>query len=279
LAKFSTVSNSWSSVGTNTAKSANNNSGYWLCLCNVGSDFYSIEQDSGQLAKFNGTSWSAVGTNTAKSANNNNSGYWSCLCAVGSNVYGIDKISGQLMKFSISGAVNFTNLKSGSTTSYTITGRRDIYIEPSSINDNNTITFRMQNIRIISAEITNRPYTKSGNTITFTPPVAADNKTKNKVLLDGGWQRAEDASPTLPTEAVKNVTAEACAKLKSDYRTDNVRIYIVKYQKQNGNYDYLNQCADFIYDAATPEALNTALQVIAADIKSFAGYEAAKNVQ
>jgi hypothetical protein len=110
----------------------------------------------------------------------------------------------------------------------------------------------------------------------------------NKVLLDSigapsgtNWHKDANQNLITPTEAVKNVTAEACAKLKSDYGT-NIRVYVVKYGSSvtdPGN--YIRDCAsapDYVYFADTPEALNTALQVIADDIKSFAGYKAAANV-
>jgi hypothetical protein len=115
----------------------------------------------------------------------------------------------------------------------------------------------------------------------FVPDAPTDSTPKNKVLLDGGWQRAEDASPTPPTEAVKNVTVEACAKLKNDYGT-NIRVYVIKYGDVTDPGNYIRDCAsapDYVRSASDAASLNTALQVIADDIKSFAGYEAAKNVQ
>jgi hypothetical protein len=115
------------------------------------------------------------------------------------------------------------------------------------------------------------------------------------------------------TEAAMRVTVDACAKLKAD--NPNLRIYVVKYQKQlqyknkisnlisNFNYDYIDSCATtaddgtaYVYDVnanhykkgsgtantatATAEAnLAKALADIAADIKSWTGYKAAKNIR
>jgi len=97
-----------------------------------------------------------------------------------------------------------------------------------------------------------------------------------------------------PTEAVKNVTKDACAKLKSDWGS-NLRLYIIKYRKQtqykhlvtgsnvNFDYSYLNNCATgtaapYMYDVSDESGLKTALDTIATDIKNWAGYEEAKNV-
>jgi hypothetical protein len=127
------------------------------------------------------------------------------------------------------------------------------------------------------------------------------------LLTDGGMVR--DA-----TAACCAVTTDACAKLKTD--NPNLRIYVVKYRKQsqyrhktsgtaqaarNFDYGYIDSCAtgdDYVYDvdanhykkgtdanatadetAATADAnLAKALADIAADIKSWSGYQEAKNV-
>lgn len=121
----------------------------------------------------------------------------------------------------------------------------------------------------------------------------------NTVLYNGGYQSDVSISSN---EAVSKVTAAACAKLKKDYgkdnnREDNVRIYVVKYRKQsqyksfpfynvtqsNVNHDYstVDACATsgYVYDVTTEADLNTKLSAIAADIKSFAKYQEAKNVE
>jgi hypothetical protein len=104
------------------------------------------------------------------------------------------------------------------------------------------------------------------------------------LLADGGLMR--DA-----TSACCAVTTDACTKLKDD--NPNLRIYVVKYRKQaqhknkttgiaqDFDYDYIDECAsdeDYVYDAADESTLAEALADIADDVKSFAEYQAAKNV-
>ena len=99
---------------------------------------------------------------------------------------------------------------------------------------------------------------------------------------------------------LKALTTAACAKLKADYGS-NVRVYVVKYRKQSGwkaltrngtaahssgsgthSYTEIDDCATSTggtaYDAADEAALKTTLDTIAAEIKTWGGYEEAKNV-
>ena len=94
---------------------------------------------------------------------------------------------------------------------------------------------------------------------------------------------------------LKQLTKDACSKLKSDHGTSNVRIYIVKFREQtthtegtrNGegmtsvsednDYSYLNECTPYIY-SATESNLKDKLNTIAADIKSWAGYQNERNM-
>ena len=97
-------------------------------------------------------------------------------------------------------------------------------------------------------------------------------------------------------EYFSNVTKDACAKLKTDHG-DNLRIYVVKYRKQEKykhpvtgsetafDYTYLDECATknaepYLYDVSDEDGLKSALQKIADDIKSsgFANYKQAENV-
>jgi hypothetical protein len=97
------------------------------------------------------------------------------------------------------------------------------------------------------------------------------------------------------TSTCRVVTTAACTELK---KNTNLKIYVVKYRKQEGDYGYIDSCASgvgYVYDvdtnyykkgadaandtAATAEKnLAKALADIAADIKSSGNYEAAKNV-
>jgi hypothetical protein len=105
----------------------------------------------------------------------------------------------------------------------------------------------------------------------------------------GNWNGSD------ATTACKQVTLDACAKLKEDWG-NNLRIYIIKYRKQtqyinkttdlpeNHNYDYLDSCASgtgapYIHDVADEAGLKTALQEIATNIKSWSRYTEAKNVE
>lgn len=115
-----------------------------------------------------------------------------------------------------------------------------------------------------------------------------------------------------PTEAVKQVTKDACAKLQSDYKSTGIRIYVIKYRAQpnyeypyrgsnikehrgaylhstaNFDYSYLNSCAyngtstttdsPYLQSASDPTELEIALQKIADDIKDkeWSGYTEAQ---
>ena len=110
------------------------------------------------------------------------------------------------------------------------------------------------------------------------------------------WQSNSSGTITTydATEGVKNVTKDACKKLKTDFGS-NLRIYLIKYRKQTQykhkltheaqdfDYNYLNNCATgtsapYMYDVSDETGLNSALSAIASDIKNWAGYESAKNV-
>jgi hypothetical protein len=99
---------------------------------------------------------------------------------------------------------------------------------------------------------------------------------KDGIKNEGAWYGSNYDAST----ACKNVTIDACDKLK---KNGNLRIYVVKYRKQEGDYGYIDKCAsgeNYFYEAADEAELTLKLQAIAADIKSagFAGYQAAKNV-
>ncbi len=111
------------------------------------------------------------------------------------------------------------------------------------------------------------------------------------------WQTDSDGQITTldPTEAVKKVTKDACAKLKNDWGTD-LRVYLIKYRKQSKylhkitksqidfDYSYLNDCATevtepYIYENITNQSeLNAALTNIYNNIKTWAERSDAKNV-
>ncbi|MBR1735142.1 MAG: hypothetical protein IJ730_06870 [Alphaproteobacteria bacterium] len=112
----------------------------------------------------------------------------------------------------------------------------------------------------------------------------------NRVLYGNGYQTSANSAA-----GVAAVTAAACAKLKSDWGT-NLRIYVVKYREQstyksfpiynasqtNITYDYsaIENCATntggTVYSASGESDLKARLDEIAASIKTWAGYEAAK---
>jgi hypothetical protein len=108
---------------------------------------------------------------------------------------------------------------------------------------------------------------------------------------NGGTLLTDDGMMRDATSACCAVTTDACTKLKDD--NPNLRIYVVKYRKQaqyknkttgiaqDFDYDYIDECAsdeDYVYDAADESTLAEALADIADDVKSFAEYQAAKNV-
>ena len=88
--------------------------------------------------------------------------------------------------------------------------------------------------------------------------------------------------------ALQKLTLDACSKLKESCG-ENLRIYLIRYRKQTQykflgktmsySYDYLNSCTNNIYDVSTEADLASRLKDIAEDIKNWAGYEPAKNVE
>ena len=118
---------------------------------------------------------------------------------------------------------------------------------------------------------------------------------QNRVLTANGYQ----SSGETPTNAVSDVTAAACTKLKNTYG-NNLRIYVVKYKAQekynsfpykdkastatDHDYTTVDNCASsssYLYSASTPDELNEALNAIATDIKSasFGNWQEAQNVE
>lgn len=111
----------------------------------------------------------------------------------------------------------------------------------------------------------------------------------NSVLYYNGYQDSGQSAQ----EAVAAVTTKACSQLKSTYGS-NLRIYVVKYRAQsnyktfpiynvtqsNAAHDYsaINGCAYATYTADNETDLKSKLDTIADNIKSWAGYTAAKNV-
>ena len=110
------------------------------------------------------------------------------------------------------------------------------------------------------------------------------------------WQTNSSGEITTydSTAAVKKVTQDACAKLKSDHGS-NLRVYLIKFRKQDKylhkitktetdfDYSYLNNCATgtsapYMYDITTEAELNSALSAIYTNIKDWAGRTEAKNV-
>ena len=122
------------------------------------------------------------------------------------------------------------------------------------------------------------------------------------------WQSNASGALTTydATEATKKVTASALQKLKGDWG-DNIRIYVILFRKQtqykhlatqattNFDYSYITNLAANTttsgttaattskpifrcLEAADESSLNSTLTSIANDIKSWAGYQAARNV-
>ena len=126
----------------------------------------------------------------------------------------------------------------------------------------------------------------------------------NYVYGTGSYNLNSYVSPSsdFNRAALRALTTAACAKLKTDLGTDNVRVYVIKYRKQdnwgaltrNGtsahsststahSYTEIDNCATSTggtaYDVTTEADLKTKLDTIAAAIKDWAEYEEAKNVE
>lgn len=132
----------------------------------------------------------------------------------------------------------------------------------------------------------------------------------NNTLFKYKWQGQGSSSSNSVYQldsdtALKQVTKDACAKLRTDYGS-NLRVYVIKYRAQtqhtykyrsgssiytgteNNDYSYLNNCAyngsstttasPYMKSVSNEEELKTHLKTIAADIKKWAGYKEAKIV-
>ncbi|MDR1333961.1 MAG: hypothetical protein LBJ71_01955, partial [Holosporaceae bacterium] len=99
----------------------------------------------------------------------------------------------------------------------------------------------------------------------------------NYVLTQNGYQNVTAASGSSiannlnkkPTDAVKAVTADACAKLGA---LGNTKIYVIKYKVSNNQLDSCNGNAK-VYDVSSESQLNSTLKDIAVDIKNFSEYQ------
>lgn len=129
----------------------------------------------------------------------------------------------------------------------------------------------------------------------FTYPIntvlyyGTDGTTLNKYQ----WQMNQNNSLEIdPNIVCSRVTTDACKKLKQDWE-NNLRIYVIKYRKQtnyqhkvsgtvkNFGYSYIDQCASdpsYVYDVSNEQNLKDTLQSIADNIKTFARYSNAQNV-
>lgn len=84
-----------------------------------------------------------------------------------------------------------------------------------------------------------------------------------------------------PYYPITSLTTKACTKLKQVYG-DNIKIHIIKYRKDSGNYSYLDDCAVStgrkVYDISNQADLKVKLDEIATELKTWAGRTEAKNV-
>jgi hypothetical protein len=93
----------------------------------------------------------------------------------------------------------------------------------------------------------------------------------NYVLLNKGYQDTTVSS----NAAVAAVTADACANLKTA-AGNNTKVYVIEYKTTASG--QIKSCASgssapYVQSVGSEAELNNALAVIAADIKSFAGYK------
>jgi hypothetical protein len=102
---------------------------------------------------------------------------WDNLCHDGENfiAVGYNGLIAVGSYENVTATIKFTNITDGNLTKnneeYKISNRRELYIEPSQISGtegNYYIDFSMKNIRLISAEITNRPYSTAGEVVPTT---------------------------------------------------------------------------------------------------------------
>jgi hypothetical protein len=141
----------------------------WMLMCNNGDVMTSSD---------NGNSW--VQQNGVASISVPSGRYWRGLANDGNGTWMAMNDNGKVaigMYVAGGGTIRFTNFASDravTSSEYEIAERQEFYIEPSQISDadndgNYSITFDMKNIRLISAEITNRPYSVANGVHTYTP--------------------------------------------------------------------------------------------------------------
>ena len=119
--------------------------------------FYVVHAASKKIARSaNGKKWQCIANLGCNTRHKNITNYNDKLYCFGEDgaCCHVGSFNNSSIRFNISGVSNGV----GSST-YTINDRKEFFIEPSQLSSNQ-LTFNMTNIRLISAEITNRPYTK-----------------------------------------------------------------------------------------------------------------------
>jgi hypothetical protein len=208
--------NVWTNIGTNTTGSDNNVAGSTRDLCVNNGKIYTMASVSGQLMYFidadgaGNRTWTRIGVNTAGSLMAdippvyNGQRTW-CLTISGNKIYAIANDYDQLVCLDTVTPVPFTTAVPASITvagiARDITERTDVYIQPSQITANE-ISLNMTNIRLISAEITNRP-------CTITTPTCSMSGTTDAIGI---------------TEAVAYIDTNVVAPISIDIEQDSASV-------------------------------------------------------
>ena len=263
------------------------------------SSYVDFSQMSSSKPVHASTSLAVFGKDTAGNLGtisyDSNVGYW-CATGVNNNFFDmqpyakgdgyllVEDLSTSLKTFDISYGVSGTK---ASRWNHYLPGLTRLYFDATQMNPSNGFSSAGKHAFLIGG---------------ITQPINA--ALYNYVYGTGSYNLNSYVSPSsdFNRAALRALTTAACAKLKTDLGTDNVRVYVIKYRKQdnwgaltrNGtsahsststahSYTEIDNCATSTggtaYDVTTEADLKTKLDAIAAAIKDWAEYEEAKNVE
>ncbi|MDR0632071.1 MAG: glycoside hydrolase [Holosporaceae bacterium] len=208
VATSSDVGKTWTRVDDgsliNFWNSLNHWYSIWRSIIDMGGTLVALNHH-GDVATSSdvGKTWAIVNDDTLRNIKNE---HWLDMTNV-EDVLIVLHMDGSIAIISLGTAtrsIQFTNItsSSGQVTSspYEITEKTEFYIEPSQISDDNTITFNMKNIRLISAEITNRPY----ECVTSSCTLSGGSSDTATIIADEEQDIVVDVCPLAHTCSLEN---------------------------------------------------------------------------
>jgi hypothetical protein len=164
----------WSSDLSSISSSIINNN-IWRDIAHDGNNTWMAINSTGAIAisANDGANWTLQGNLSSIS----NSNGWYSITHDGNNIWMAVNTDGKVAvgTSDTTGTIKFTNATPIGVTQNSeceLTERREFYIQPTQISDTEgaedySIAFDMKNVRLISAEITNRPYSVTSNVLTY----------------------------------------------------------------------------------------------------------------